>query len=133
MGKTKEELLTLFGEILEKDGLLKAVGIHEVNHKPHPFTVGPKHVKEASDHNGGVLSEEICEKIQCAHKGCQLPYSEHESDKTLFLQLTRDVKNSEANEQLVKIKESLLENNVDGIAFVDSEEKYRFIPDEEEN
>lgn len=133
MGKTKEELLTIFGDILGEDNLLKPVGIHEVNHKPHQFMVGPKHVKEASDHNGGALTEEICEKIPCAHKGCNIPYSDHESDKTLFLQLTRDVKNSEAAEQLVKIKESLLENKVDGLAFVESEENHRFIPDEEEN
>lgn len=126
MGKTKEELLTEFSEILKEKDILKAAGIHEVNHKPHPFTVGPKHVDYASKHNQGVLSEEICEKIQCAHKGCTIPYSEHTSDKTLFLQLKRDVTQEEANEELLKIKQTLLDNKVDGVAFADTEEKYRF-------
>lgn len=130
---TKEELLTVFSDILKEKAILKTAGIHEVNHRPHPYTVGAKHVAYAADHNSGILSEEICMKIQCEHPGCHLPYDEHTSDKTLFLQLTRDTNNTEANEELLKIKPALLENKIDGVAFVDTEEKYRFLKDGEES
>lgn len=128
----KEELLTLFSEILNTEGLLKAVGIHEVNHKPHPFMIGPKHIAASQD-NGGVITEEICEKIKCASKGCKLKYSQHSADKTLFLQLTQDVYNTEATGELLKIKDALIDNKIEGVAFVDSEEMYRFLPDSEED
>jgi len=129
MGKTKEELMTIFSNILSEAEILKVSGIHEVNHKPHPYTVGNKHVDYASKHNAGVLSEEICQKIKCAHPKCKLDYTEHTSDKTLFLQLKRDTLESEVQNELLKVKDSLLENKVDGIAFVDSEEKYKFLKD----
>jgi hypothetical protein len=125
----KEETLTYFQGLLDEAGIFKASGIHEENHRPHTFTVGPKHVAYAADNNGGVLSEEICEKIGCAHKGCNLSYEEHESDKTLFLQLKKDAEQEDANKELLKIKDALLENKIDGVAFVDTEEKYRFLKD----
>lgn len=126
---TVEEKMTVFSDILDVKGILKVKGIHEVNHRPHPYTVGSKHVAFAAKHNGGILSEDILESLPCAHKGCNLSYTEHESDRTLFLQLTRNATNIEANEELIKIKDKLLELGVDGVAFVDTEEKYRFIND----
>ncbi len=137
MKKNKEELLTLFGEILEEKGLLKTCGLHEVNHKPHVYMVGPKHVAKAADENGGVLSEDILETMPCAHRKCKLSYREHTSEQTLMLTLTRDILNSEANDELMKLKDQLIVNQVAGVSFVENEVNetdtkiYRFIPDEE--
>ena len=126
---TKEELLIVFSDVLKVENLLKVSGIHEVNYRPHPFTVGPKHIADASENHGGLLGEATLQKIQCAHPNCKLSYEDHDSDKVLFLQLTRNATEHEANNELVKIKDLLKEHNVDGIAFVDTEEKYIFIKD----
>lgn len=137
MQKNKEELLTLFGEILKEKDLLKSVGLHEINHEPHVYMVGPKHIAKAADENGGVLSEDILETMPCAHKKCKLSYREHTSEQTLMLTLTRDVLNSEANDELIKLKNELIINQVKGVSFVENEVNeidtriYRFIPDEE--
>jgi len=129
---TVEEKLTVFSEILKEEDILKAKGIHRENHKPHPYTVGPRHVKDAADNHGGMLGEATLQKIGCAHKGCTLAYEDHKSDNILFLQLTRDASEVEANEELIKIKDKLLELEINGVAFVDTEEQYRFLKDEED-
>lgn len=129
MGKTIEELMTIFSDELSEEKILKVAGIHEVNHKPHPYTVGPKHVAYAAKHNGGVLSEEICEEIPCAEPKCNLSYTEHTSDKTLFLQLKRDTLESEVQNELLKIKDLMVSNDIEALAFVDTEEKYKFLKD----
>lgn len=127
----KEETLTYFQNIFDETGIFKASGIHEENHRPHTFTVGPKHIEYAKEHNEGILSEEICEKLGCAHNKCKLPYSEHESDKTLFLQLKKDVEQENANLELLKIKQALHDNKIKAVAFADTEEKFRFLKDGE--
>lgn len=124
---TVEEKLTVLQEILKDKGILIAKGIHRENHKPHPYTVGPKHVKDAADNHGGMMGEETLQKIGCAHPKCSLPYDEHTADEVLFLQLTRDATETEANDELIKIKPSLLILKIDGVAFVDTEEGYRFL------
>lgn len=125
-----EEKLTIFSDILAESGILVAKGIHQVNHRPHQFTIGPKHIARAHEVNGGILTEDVLEMHGCAHKGCGLPYSKHEADEVLFLQLTRNVSELEANDELLKIKPKLIELKVDGVAFVDTEEGYRFLKDE---
>ena len=128
---TVEEKLTVFEEILKGEGILIAKGIHRENFDPHPFTIGPKHVAYAADNEGGMLGERTLQKIPCAIKGgCSLSYEDHKSDNILFLQLTRNASEVEANEELIKIKEKLLELEIDGVAFVDTEEGYRFLNDE---
>jgi len=123
----KEETLTFFQEIFDDAGIFKAAGLHEENHQPHIFTITSEHLEYAKENNEGVMTEEICEKFQCGHKNCKLEYSKHESDKTLFLQLKKDTEQEDANNELIKIKEDLLKNNIKGVAFVDTEEKYRFL------
>ena len=130
---TVEEKLTVFADILKVEGILISKGIHRENFEPHPFTVGPKHVKDAADNYGGMMGEETLQKIPCAIKGgCSLSYEDHKSDNILFLQLTRDASEREANEELIKIKEKLLELEIDGVAFVDTEEGFRFLKDGED-
>ena len=125
--KTIEELLIMFSEVLDKKGYLNVKGINETNHTPHQFMIGPKHIEYASDHSNGMLGEDTLKAIKCASPKCGLSYEEHKSDKVLFLQLTQDLKETDAQNELVKIQQLLIDNNVDGVAFVDSEEKYEFI------
>lgn len=125
----KEELLTAFSDILKEKDVMKARGFDERNHKPHQFTVGAKHQVAAEKENQGVMTEEILQRIPCEHLYCNLPYEEHTSEKTLVLQLTRDAYPAEVNEELVKIKETMQDNNVKSAAFADTVEKYKFLTD----
>lgn len=122
-----EQQMEVFSDILKDENILAVKGINETNHKPHQFNVGPKHSKEANDINGGVITEDILEKHKCALPGCHLKYSQHETDKLLFLQLTRDAFENDVHEELVKIKSSLKELDIKGVAFVDTEEQFKFI------
>ena len=108
----KEQLLTVFSDILKEKDVLKARGFDERNHKPHQFTVGAKHQIAAEKENEGVMTEEILQRIRCEHLYCNLRYDEHTSDKTLILQLTRDATEQEVNEELLKLKPSITEHKV---------------------
>ena len=125
----KEELLTLFSDILKDKNVMKVRGFDERNHKPHQFTVGAKHQLAAEKENKGVMTEELLQRIPCEHLYCNLPYEEHTSEKTMVLQLTRDATTTEVNEELVKIKSAMQDNNVKSAAFADTVEKYKFIND----
>lgn len=126
----KEQLLTVFSDILKDKDVLKARGFDETKHTPHQFRVGAKHQLAAEKENEGIMTEEICQRIPCEHLHCNLSYEEHTSDKTMVLQLTRDATPKEVNEELVKIKSAMQEHNVKSAAFADTEEKFKFLTDE---
>ena len=48
----KEKILARINEIIAPD--MTASEIIEVNHSPHPFTIGPQHIAHASDNHGGI-------------------------------------------------------------------------------
>lgn len=123
----KEQLLTIFSNILSEKNILRSRGFDEQNYKPHQFVVGAKHTIAADKENNGILTEEILERIPCEHIGCNMKYEEHTSDKTLILQLTRDASSLEVNEELIKIKQSLVDYKIKSVAFADTEEGYKFI------
>ena len=109
--------------------------IMEVNHKPHPYTVGPRHVTYASEH-GGMLSPDVirqgekANKCKCAAKGCTIPYDEHTADTVMFLQLKRNGTNEEANAFLKGISDEVAADGIDGFAMIETEEKFRITGDE---
>lgn len=122
----RDELLVgELNRILDDIGIFKALSVHNVNHDPHPFTVGPRHVKHAADHCGGMLGEKTLEVIECAHPKCGLLYKDHKSEKVAFLQLQRNAKNQEANSELLKIKQFMIDHRIDGIAMVETEQEFR--------
>lgn len=123
----KEELLTVFSNILKEDDILKTGGIKESNHRPHQFTVSKKHVDYANEHNEGVLTEEICQMFKCGVKKCKLKYEDHTCDMQLVLQLKQDVTQQQAHDQLLKLQSALKEHGVKEIAFAEDEEGHKFI------
>lgn len=110
------ELEEKYRGLLDTGGLFTVLKIQQVNHRPHLFVVGTKHVAYASDHCNGILSEDVCEKIPCDH--CREPISKHVSDKALFLRLVRDLGNKEAADALFVIKEQFVKDGIDGVAFI---------------
>lgn len=121
----KEEIEKQVSEILQKENLFIGKGIENVNHKPHPFTIGPKHVAHAADHCGGMLGDETIKAIPCAAPGCRLSYEHHTSDKVLFLSLVGNTTKELAQIELKKLVELMEANKIDGICMVETPEKFR--------
>jgi len=105
---------------------LKLKSITHVNHSPHPYTIGSKHIAHAHDNCGGRLGEDTMEAVPCAAKGgCSLSYAEHTSDLVMFVELTRNCKNKEVADVLFPIKGEMEADKIDGVAFVETDEEYR--------
>ena len=129
-----EELNEKYREKYFKDNdFVKLYDIKAINFDPHPYMVGPEHVRRAADTNGGILDEKIIKEVGCAHLGCTLSYEEHKYETVMFLQLKRDISNTEINEFLLSIREEMLEDRIDGIGFVETEEKFRATKDEQKH
>lgn len=124
---TIEAALIDLSKELEKKDIIKAAGIHEDEHDPHPFTVGKEHTDYAKDTNQGLLSEDILEMFTCYHPDCNKPYREHKARRTLLLQLKRDVKQTDANDELVKIKPIMMKHKIQRVGFVDTEKGFKFL------
>lgn len=99
--------------------------ITNVNHKPHPFTIGPKHIEHASRNYIGMLGDATCKAVPCSYKGCRVPYDQHTWDTVLFISLKRDMTNAEANEELKAVSVDMQDDGIDGFALVETEEKFR--------
>jgi hypothetical protein len=109
--------------------------VTNVNHKPHPFTIGPRHVAHASDRCGGMLGEETLRAVPCVFPQCRTDYDGHTSDKVAFVKLKRDCTNEEItsflqSEEVTKLTEA---EKIDGFAFVETEEKFRVKENQDDN
>ena len=123
---TNKEKAEKIEDVLKGQDLFKVLSVDDVNHKPHPYMIGPRHITYASDHHSGRLGEEILKAVQCAHVDCRLSYEEHTSDNVCFLQLLRNGTNEEA-QTVLKALVDTIDNLVDGFAFVETPEKYRML------
>jgi len=106
--------------------------VRTVNHRPHPFMIGPKHVIAASQ-SGGMLSEAICRSVPCAHRGCRSDYDEHVSDLVMFVNLTRNAYSDEVKAVLKPIadKSEADGDGLNGFAFVETPQKFKILLDDE--
>jgi len=120
--KKKEELIR---EALKEQNVFTLKSVDNVNHQPHPYMIGPRHIEHASDNHSGMLGEETCKAIRCATPGCNVAYEEHTSDNVCFLQLLRDANHDEVSKVLQDLVADLPKNIVDGFAFVETKQEYR--------
>lgn len=111
------------------EGLFEFKSITNVNHNPHPFMIGSKHIMFCSENYGGILGDSCIQDKRfptCSHPGCNLGYESHTSDKVLFLSLLKDLAEDTAQSCLLSLKGILEADKIDGISFVETPEKYRF-------
>ena len=120
-----KELTEKYQEILKDNDLFIVSKVESVNHDPHPYTVGSKHIEHADENNGGQLDKQTIEEVECAASGCSLTYDEHKYDTVIFLQLKRNGTNIEAKKAFKSIEKELKTDNVDGIVMVETIEKFR--------
>lgn len=105
--------------------------IEYVNHKPHPYVIGSRHVAYAADHCGGMLGEDAITAaerngIHCAHSGCRVSYENHTSDTVCFVAIDPQYKTPGEvpglQEFLGSLKTEAEHLEIDGFAFVKDEE-----------
>ena len=126
MKLSKQELEAKYKKIYEDSDVFTFRSIEGVNHKPHPFTIGSRHVAYAADHCCGMLGDEVLKKIPCAAPGCGRRYEEHTYDVVMFLSLKRNADREEAQAELKRAIDAGLEaDEVDGFCFVETDERYR--------
>lgn len=124
---SNEEIEIKIREILNRD-LFILRSVNQVNHNPHPYIVGPKHVSYAADHHSGRLGKETLDKVPCAFPGgCNLDYDSHTSETVAFLSLKKNVKKTEAQAELEKIIDHVGKETIAGVSFVETKEKFRFV------
>ena len=108
------------------DGYFIVKDITNINHNPHLFMLGPKHISFASDKYGGILGDACINDKNfptCSHPGCNLRYQDHKSDRVLSLSLVKNITNVDGSRILKSLP--LLENKINGIVFVETDEKFR--------
>lgn len=120
--------------------------VHDVitQFDPHPYCITPKHINGAymslNEHTITTMEKESRGKIHCGmyvspdgsyrnayKKGytpCTIPYSEHKSFQVLILKLKRNATNDEVNALFKSIADKL-NKEIAGIAFLETEEKFR--------
>ena len=109
-----DELPKFLTELLpELAGVVELLKADNVNYKPHPFMIGPKHFPK----DGGMFIQP--RQAPCAMQGCNLSYDEHTSDRALFVRpLTENEPDIKA--ALKKIVEACTKTGIklDGFALV---------------
>jgi len=124
-----KELTEKYRPIIEASGVLQVEEVRGVNHKPHVYMIGAKHVGYASDHHGGRLDERTLEAIPCAHPGCRTSYSGHTCDVVMPLKLKRNVTNQEIRSALKgAVDLGMKADGIDGFVFIKTE--FDVIPEE---
>lgn len=121
----RDELEKKAKVFFEDCDIFTMLSVEHVNHDPHPYVIGPKHIAHASDKHCGMLGEETLKAIPCAHPRCQVPYDQHTSDTVMFLQLKREATNNEVAAKLKELVTVVDEKSFDGVSFVDTKEKFR--------
>jgi len=130
-----QEIKDKYTELFKDSDLFHMKDIMHVNYKPHPYTIGPKHIAYASDRYGGMLGDDAIingekeGKCKCAVPECNIPYTEHKADLVIFLQLKRNGTQDEADAYLKKIAKELPNDGIDGFAMIETEEKFRITED----
>lgn len=118
---TNEDRVKKYKPLVEEGGHLILHDIMEVNHKPHPYTIGTKHIQYASENHGGMLGVETCKAVRCAHPGCDVPYSAHVSDRVMMLKIARNITTKELQELLKPVVDAgMEEDGIDGFTFIEN-------------
>ena len=97
----------------------------------HTYCITPRHVGEAADYYGGMLSEESIRSAErkgakCGRRGCTMSFDQHET--ALLISCKTDMKNEneeatpELHEYLLKIKKEAESHGYIGFAFKDDRE-----------
>lgn len=117
-----KELTEKYRPLVEASGIFKMEDVLGINHKPHPYKVGNRHIVHASNHCGGMLGETTMRVIPCAHSRCNLPYDQHTCNVVVPLKLIRNATNTEAQKALKAVIDQGMEaDGIEGFVFIKTE------------
>lgn len=142
----KEDIIKQLQELVW-DEFLIVHDITNINYKPHPYCIWPKHLEyndsmylwEASIKSMEREHWPMCAMYTdwrwkrynayssskwCTMK-CNLKYEEHTSDKVVALKLKCNCKNEDIQPLMKSMVSILEENKIDWFVFVDTDEKFR--------
>lgn len=122
---TNKEKQEIIEKALEDQTLFKVKKVLDINHDPHPFMIGPKHITHAASNHGSIITEETLKAVPCAHRGCITSYEGHTYDTICALEPLRNGNNDEANSIIFELVQKLDKGIIDGFIFVETEEKFR--------
>jgi len=126
---SNKELTQKYRPVVEASGVLQAKEVTCINHRPHMYMVGSKHIGYASDRHNGILDERTLETIPCAHPKCRTSYSGHTYDTVMLLKLKRNATNKEIQTVLKEAVDLGMEaDGIDGFVFIKTE--FDVIPEE---
>ena len=117
----------------------KLEDITNVNHKPHPYCITPKHlsvdsmylddrtIKEAEKEYGArcgmyVKGDKYTNQFSHGYKRCEIPYEEHTSDKVLFIKALVDkpIKELSGLQSYLKSIMPIMEKlHIDGVVIIE--------------
>ena len=133
----KDKIVAECSELLKEKNVFIAASIENINHKPHPFVIGPAHIGryniDTSKPCAGYVNDRggWSNGYKTGYHKCGLSYEQHTSDTVICLQLTRHAFEDEATVELKKLVPTMEANKIDGVIFIETEEKYRITPREE--
>ena len=100
--------------------------IINVNHKPHPYCITPKHLKHSIYLGAEQIQQmESTRGSMCGVPGCNLEFTKHISDKIAFLQLTDNLTQQQVQEKLQSVTDICKEHKIDGFTFVETTEHFK--------
>ncbi len=105
----KQEQTEHLVKLLAENGLFVVKGVEDVNHTPHQFTIGAEHIRpyhlDTSKPCAGYVNDngDYSNRSKPGFHKCGLPFEAHTYDTVLFLSLTRNISEEEAQQELKKI------------------------------
>lgn len=118
--------------------------ITNINYKPHPYCITDKHIvgctyltddsikqleKEGKASCGMYVNAEgkYINGYRNGYIKCNIPYTQHTSDKVLMLQLIANISKEEASNTCKLLINTLKDNAIDGIVFVENDKNFKII------
>jgi len=114
--------------------------IQNVNYKPHPYCITPKHlsgdhmylgeaeIKEAEEKHGAKCGIYVSpdgkdwqNSFKSGYHRCEVPYAEHTSDRVLFIKVLvdKEIKDLKGLKTYLKsIAPTMKKLKIDGVAFI---------------
>jgi hypothetical protein len=139
------ELLEALNKTVDQS-IIRFDSITTINHKPHPYCIGPKHLKyndsmylgrnqiEKMEREHGPMCEMYTnnpnakdstkynnkKSKDCQYK-CNLNYEEHTSNKVIAIKCLKDIsKEDNFSLNISELQEAISKLGIDGFVFVDN-------------
>tara|TARA_R110000851_G_scaffold160786_1_gene304080 strand:+ start:7698 stop:8081 length:384 start_codon:yes stop_codon:yes gene_type:complete len=92
-------------DILHRDKDGYTIEVKDVDHTPHPYKVGMKHMAYAKENLLEAFTHEVLNAVPCAVEGCNTPYADHRYRRIYKITLKAHILMSKVLETLKALQE----------------------------